>query len=45
MYAIRQKKRAEKAIGMSKPFGSDISKFLVIVILIKISALVCQGDA
>ena len=25
VYTIRQKKRAEKAIGTSKPFGNDIS--------------------
>ena len=30
LYAVRQKKRAEKAIGMSRPFGNYYIKYLLL---------------
>jgi hypothetical protein len=35
IYAIRQKKRAEKAIGLSKPFGNQHVTSLIFLVPIK----------
>ena len=44
IYAIRQKKRAEKAIGLSKPFGNQHVTSLIFLVPIKGTVWNCVSN-